>query len=105
MVGARVLFSLKSEVKEQLADIENVKQHLGNLVEAYKKVPGLKEKFFIMDSKTLAQGAFLVWETQGHFDKYLKSDLWKTAVLDISEGKPDIETYVLSASLRDGVLL
>ena len=105
MIGARLVFSLRDEVKEQLVDIENAKRHLGDLVKQYKKVPGLKEKFFIMDPKTLAQGAFLVWETQEHFDEYLKSDLYKTAVLDICKGEPDIETYVLSASLKDGVLL
>ena len=104
MIGGRVKFELKDEVKEQLADIENARKHLGDIVELYKKVPGLKEKYFFMDPKTLAEGAFLIWETQEHFDAYLKSDLWKTAVLDICKGKPDIVTYVLTASLKDGVL-
>jgi hypothetical protein len=105
MIGARVLFSLKDEVKERLANIEDVKKHLSNVIELAKKVPGLKEKFFIMDPKTLAQGAFLIWETQKDFDEYRKSDQYKTTVLDICKGKPNIETYVLSATLKDGVLL
>ena len=105
MIAAIVKFEIKDEVKKQLADIENAKKHLSNMVEAYKTVPGLKEKVFFMNPKTLAQGAFLAWETQEHFDRYLKSDLWKTAVLDICQGDPKIETYILSASLKDGVLL
>lgn len=105
MKAAKVLFELKDEVKKDLADIEEVKKHLGNMVALYRDVPGLKQKYFIMNPDTLTQGAFLIWETQEDFDRYLKSDLWKTAVLDITEGTPQIETYVLSASLSDGVLL
>ena len=105
MVGVRVKFDVKDEVKKQLADIEAARQHIGNVVEGCRKVPGLKEKFFVMNPKTLAQGAFLIWETQEHFEAYLKSDEYKTTVLDICQGEPDIETYVLTANLTDGVLL
>lgn len=105
MIAAKVLFELKDEVKRDLADKENVKAHLAEMVRAYNGVPGLKQKYFIMDPGTLDQGAFLIWESQEHFDAYLKSDLWKSAVLDISARTPEIETYVLSASLSDGVLL
>jgi hypothetical protein len=59
----------------------------------------------IMDPKTYAQGAMLIWETQEHFDAYLKSDEYKTTVLDICEGEPSIEVYVHTANLTDGVLL
>ncbi len=105
MIGAIVLFELKDEVKKDMANIENVRKHLSNVVQAYRSVPGLKQKYFIMNKDTLGQGAFLIWDTQEHFDRYLASDLWKTAVLDIAEGTPQIQTYVLSASLSDGVLL
>ena len=105
MVGVRVKFEVNHEVKKQLADIEAARQHIGNVVEICRKIPGLKEKFFVMNPKTQAQGAFLIWETQEHFEAYLKSDEYKTTVLDICQGEPDIETYVLTASLADGVLL
>ena len=105
MIAAIVRFDLKDEVKEQLADIEVAKKHIGNVVEGCRKIPGLREKFFIMDPKTLAQGAMLIWETQEHFDAYLKSDEYKTTVLDICEGEPRIGIYVHTASLTDGVLL
>ena len=105
MIAAKVKFSVLDEVKEQFEDIENVKKHLGNLVEVYKEVPGLRKKYFIMDPETYDQGAFLVWETREHLDEYLKSDLWKSAVLDICSGEPSIETYVLAATLEEGVLL
>lgn len=75
-----------------------------NVVALYKKVPGLKEKTFFMNPDNLDQGAFLVWETQELLDQYLISDLYKTAVLDISKGEPNLQIYLITASLKDGVL-
>jgi len=37
--------------------------------------------------------------------EYLKSDLYKAAVTDICEGEPRLETYLVTATLEDGVLL
>jgi len=105
MIAVIVKFELKEEVQKQLADIEVARKHIASVVEGCRKVPGLKEKFFIMDPKTLAQGAMLIWETQEHFDAYLKSDEFKTTVLDICQGEPNIETYVHTANLTDGVLI
>ena len=105
MIAAIVKFELKDEVKKQLANIEVAKKHLNNVVEGCRKVPGLKEKYFIMDPKTLAQGAMLIWEKQKDFDAYLKSDEFKTTVLDICQGEPSIEVYIHTANLTDGVLL
>ena len=105
MIAAIVKFELKDEVKKQLADIEVAKKHIGEVVEGCRKILGLKEKLFIMDPKTYAQGAVLIWEKQEHFDAYLRSEEYKTTVLDICKGKPRIEVYVHTANLRDGVLL
>ncbi len=104
MIVAIILFSLKDEVKAAM-DQEAVKAHLANLVGAYKKVPGLKEKTFFMNPQNIDQGAVLVWESQEHLDQYLKSDLYKTAVTDICKGEPRLETYLVTASLEDGVLI
>ncbi|MGD9116475.1 MAG: antibiotic biosynthesis monooxygenase [Dehalococcoidia bacterium] len=105
MVGVRVKFEVKNEVKQQLADVEAVRKHLDQVVKVSRKVPGLRQKFFVMNPETLAQAAFLIWETQEHFDAYLKSEAYKAIVLDICRGEPDIESYVVTASLTDGVLL
>ena len=105
MIGVRVKFEVKDEVKKQLADVEAVRKHLSNVIEVSRKIPGLKEKFFVMNPETLAQAAFLIWETQENFDAYLKSEAYKTIVLDICQGEPDIESCILTASLTDGVLL
>lgn len=105
MIAAIVKFELKDEVKKQLADIEVAKKHISSVVESCRKIPGLKEKFFIMDPKTYTQGAMLIWETQEHFDAYLKSDEYKTTVLDICQGEPRIEVYLHTANLTDGVLI
>ncbi|NLP18512.1 MAG: hypothetical protein GX376_05355 [Firmicutes bacterium] len=104
MIVAVILFSLKDEVKATM-DEEAVKAHLANLVEEYKRVPGLKEKTFFMNPENIDQGAVLVWESQEHLDQYLKSDLYKTAVTDICEGEPRLETYLVTANLEDGVLI
>lgn len=104
MIGMYILFALKDEVKNQM-DQNALKNHMANVVALYKQVPGLKEKIFFMNPDNLDQGAFLVWENRELLDKYLKSDLYKTAVLDICKGKPNLQTYVLTASLKDGVLL
>ena len=105
MIAAIVKFELKDEVKKQLANMEVARKHLNSVVEGCRKVPGLKEKYFIMDPKTLAQGAMLIWEKQADFDAYLKSDEFKTTVLDICQGEPRIEVYLHTANLTDGVLL
>jgi heme-degrading monooxygenase HmoA len=105
MIAAIVKFEVRDEVKKQLADIEVAKKHINKVVEDCRKIPGLKEKFFIMDPKTHAQGALLIWETQEDFDAYLKSEQFKTTVLDICQGAPRIEVYVYTANLTDGVLL
>jgi hypothetical protein len=104
MIGMYILFTLKDEVKNQM-DQNALKNHMANVVALYKQVPGLKEKTFFMNPDNLDQGAFLVWETKELLDDYLKSDLYKTAVLDICKGKPSLQIYVITASLKDGVLL
>ena len=104
MIVTMILFSLKDEVKSSM-DQEAVKAHLGNLVKEYGKVPGLKEKTFFMNPENLDQGAFLIWEAQEYIDKYLKSDLYRTAVADICKGEPRWESYVVTATIKDGVLI
>ena len=104
MLVAIILFSLKDEVRDSM-DQEAVKAHLTNLVEEYGKVPGLKEKTFFMNPENLDQGAVLLWESQELLDDYLKSELYKTAVADICKGQPRWETYPVTATLKDGVLI
>ncbi|RPJ56174.1 MAG: hypothetical protein EHM12_10710 [Dehalococcoidia bacterium] len=103
MIGFKILFVLKDDVKKEM-DENAVKDHLRNLVAQYRKVPGLKEKTFFMNPKNLDQGAFLVWESQEHLDRYLQSDLYKAAVLDICKAQPQTETYLITATLKDGVV-
>ncbi len=104
MIVTMILFSLKDEVKSSM-DQEAVKAHLGHLVKEYAKVPGLKEKTFFMNPENLDQGAVLIWETQEAIDNYLKSELYKTAVADICKGVPRWETYPVTATIKDGVLI
>jgi len=105
MIATIVKFELRDEVKKQLADIDVARKHIQQVVEGCRKIPGLREKFFIMDPETSAQGAMLIWEKQEDFDTYLKSAAYKTTVLDICEGEPSIETYIHTANLTDGVLI
>ena len=105
MLAIIVRFEVKDEVKKQLADIEVAKKHIAQVVEGCKKVPGMKEKLFIMNPQTFAQGAMLIFDTQENWEAYLKTDIFKTTVLDICEGEPKIEIYIHTASLTGGVLL
>jgi heme-degrading monooxygenase HmoA len=105
MIAAIVRFNIREEVKKQLGDTSVARQHLQKVVEGCRKIPGLKEKYFIMDPKTYAQGAMLLWEKREDFDAYLKSAEYKTTVLDICEGKPRVEVYAYTANLTDGVLI
>lgn len=104
MIAAIVRFEIKDELKKQLADSNVARQHLKKVVEGCREIPGLKEKYFIMDPKTYAQGAMLLWEKREDFDKYLKSTEYKETVLDICKGKPRVEVYAYTANLTDGVL-
>src|SRR4030043_1999693 len=105
MIAAIVKFELKDEVRKQLSDINVARKHIQKVVEGCRKIPGLKEKFFIMDPKTSAQGAMLIWEKQEDFDGYLKSPEYKTTVLDICKRKPKVEVYLHTANLTQGVLI
>ena len=105
MIAAFVRFDVRDDVRDELSDIEVARKHIAQVVEGCRKIPGLKEKFFIMDPETSAQGALLLWETREHFDAYLKSDEYKTTVLDICKGEPRLEVYVHTANLTDGVLI
>jgi len=103
-VGVVIVFALKDEVKASM-DEEALKNHLAQLIVEYKKVPGLVEKTFFTNPENLDQGAFLVFKSLEDWEAYLKTDLYKTAVLDICKGEPDIEVYTITASLKDGVIL
>jgi len=105
MIAVIVKFKLKDEVRKQLSDINVARKHIQKVVEGCRKIPGLKEKFFIMDAKTAAQGAMLIWGKREDFDTYLKSPEYKATVLDICKGKPKVEVYLHTANLTDGVLI
>jgi heme-degrading monooxygenase HmoA len=105
MIAVFVRFDVKDNVKKQLADLNVAREHIGKVVEGCRKIPGLKEKYFVMDPETAAQGAMLLWETREDFDAYLKSPEYKETVLDICKGKPRIEVYRHTANLTDGVLI
>lgn len=105
MLAIICTFEVKDEVKKQLADIEVAKKHIAQVIEGCKKVPGMKQKYFIMNPKTFGQGAMLIFDTQENWETYRKSDLFKTTVLDICQGEPRIEVYIHTANLKDGVLL
>jgi hypothetical protein len=105
MIAVIVKFRLRDEVKKQLSDINVARKHIQEVVEGCRKIPGLKEKHFIMDPVTAAQGAMLIWEKQEDFDAYLMSPEYKATVLDICQGKPSVEVYLYTANLTDGMLI
>lgn len=100
MIGMKVTFTLKEQMPEQ-----ELKKLLAQLVEVYKKVPGLKQKYFLADPKTGEAGGIYTFESQKALEEYLKSDVWKNVVLANAKGKPEVETFVITATLDAGVLL
>lgn len=80
------------------------KRTLTQLVEVYRKVPGLKQKYFLSDPKTGEAGGIYAFESQKALDKYLESDVWKNVVLANTKGEPKVETFVIAATLDAGVL-
>jgi uncharacterized lipoprotein YehR (DUF1307 family) len=100
MVGMKVTFTLKDQTPEQ-----EQKKLLAQLVAVYKKVPGLKQKYFLADPKTGESGGIYVFESQKALEDYLKSDVWKSVVLANAKGEPKVEKFVFIAALDAGVLL
>ncbi len=104
MLAIFVYFEIKNEVKQQLADAAVARAHLAQLVEDGRKVPGMRQKLFLMNPETSGQGAALIFDTQEDWEAYRESALFKTTVLDICEGEPRIEIYLHTANLTDGVV-
>ena len=100
MIGLKVAFRLKEQQSP-----EEQKKLMAQLVDVYKNVPGLKHKFFLADPKTGEAGGFYAFETQEVLDEYLKSDVYKQVVLSNSQTEPKVETFIIIASLNEGVLM
>ncbi len=99
MIAAKVAFRMKEQLPE-----EELKKVLGELVEVFKKVPGLKTKYFLFDPKTGETGGFYIFESQEALEEYLKSDIWKNVIANAT-GEPKVESFVITATLDAGVLL
>jgi hypothetical protein len=100
MIGLKVTFRLKEQQSP-----EEQKKLMAQLVQVYKNVPGLKQKYFLADPKTGEAGGMYAFESQQALDEYLKSDVYKQVVLANSQTKPKIETFIILASLDAGVLI
>ena len=100
MIILKVAFTVKAQVPE-----EEQKKMLGQLVNVFNQVPGLKHKYFVADPKTGEAGGIYVFESQEALDKYLQSDVWRDVVLANAKGEPRIETFAVIAETDVGVLI
>ena len=100
MVILKAAFTLKEQTPE-----EEQKKVLAQLVEVFKKVPGLKQKYFVADPKTGEAGGIYTFENQEALDAYLKSDVWRDVVVANAKGEPKVETFVVLATTDAGVLI
>lgn len=105
MIAVIVRFDVRDEVKKQMSDKKVARRHLQEVVEGCRKVPGLIEKYFVMDPDTCAQGAMLLFDSRENFDKYSRTEMFKQTVYDICVGTPRIEFYQHTANLKDGVFI
>ena len=100
MIALKVAFRLKEQQSP-----EEQKKLMAQLVDIYKNVPGLKQKYFLADPKTGEAGGFYAFESQEAIDEYLKSDVYKQVVLNNAQSEPKVETFIVLASLDAGVLI
>jgi hypothetical protein len=100
MVILKVIFTMKNKAPEQ-----EQKKGLAQLTEVYKKVKGLKQKYFLADPRTGEAGGLYIFESQEALDEYLKSDVYKNVVLQNSKGRPKLEQFVVIATTDAGVLI
>ena len=89
---------------EQMPE-EEQKKMLAQLVEVFKKVPGLKLKYFLADPRTGEAGGLYAFENQEALEAYLKSDVWRDVVVANAKGEPKIETFVVLATTDAGLLI
>jgi hypothetical protein len=100
MIGFKVLFRTKGQQSP-----EEQKNLMSQLVNLYKTVPGLKHKFFLADPGTGEVGGFYAFKDQASLDAYLKSDIYKQVVLSNTQVEPKTESFIIIASLDEGVLM
>ena len=100
MIALKVAFRLKEQQSP-----EEQKKLMAQLVDIYKNVPGLKQKYFLADPSTGEAGGFYAFESQEAIDEYLKSDVYKQVVLNNAQSEPKVETFIVLASLDAGVLI
>lgn len=98
MIVFKVAFKKKGGEQQQ-------KQKFEEVISIYKQVPGLKRKYFMVDPKAGESVGIYVFENQEAMEAYLKSDVWRNVVLANAVGKPKIETYTVTATTDDGVLV
>ena len=84
---------------------EEQKKSLEQVVNIYKQVPGLKQKYFLADPKAGEAAGIYVFENQEALDKYLQSDVWRDVVLANATGEPRLETFPVLATTDVGVLV
>ena len=100
MIILKVAFMMKNQVPE-----EEQKKGLEQVVNIFKQVPGLKQKYFIADPRTGEAGGIYIFESQEALDNYLQSDVWRNVVLANVKEEPRIETFVVIAATDVGVLI
>ena len=99
MIILKVSFMPKTQLPE-----EEHKKILEEVVNVFKQVPGLKQKYFLKNPRTGEAGGIYVFESQEALDKYLRSDVWRDVVLANAQGEPVTETLVVKATTDVGVI-
>lgn len=62
----------------------------------YASVPGLRSKAFVLNVERREYGGNYVWETRGAFDKFLRSELYLSAVRKLGE-PAEVKVYEVPA--------
>lgn len=59
----------------------------------YVKMPGLRYKFYLINTETKSFGAVYIFESQSDLDRFLNSERWTTAIPSVWGQQPQYHVY------------
>jgi quinol monooxygenase YgiN len=94
-----VVLLVKFKSKLSLDEIRRVME---SRIDQFRALPGLKQKYYLLDSKTGELAGLYLWESPEALAEYRHSELSKTiAAAYEAEGEPRIEAYQILTTLRE----
>lgn len=91
---------LRVKFKSKLS-LEEVTGIIESRADDFRALPGLQQKYYLLDRNTGEFGGLYLWESRAAFDEYLQSELRATiAEAYQTEGPPQVEVFEVIKTLR-----